>query len=73
MSEARASYIRDRRLIGNDILRRLVAAGNILAHRHQTYIAECTSLGVPEVANEEVDALELWEAALAALRGEVAP
>lgn len=73
MSEARASYIRDRRLISNDALRRLVAAGNILAHRHQAFIAECTSLEVPEVANEEADALELWEAALAALRGEVMP
>lgn len=71
MSEAHASYVPCKRLVRNDTLRRVVTAGNILAHRLEEFIAECVSLGVPESAAEEMQALRIWEATLAELRGEV--
>lgn len=71
MSEAHASYVPCKRLVRNDTLRRVVTAGNILAHRLEAFIAECVSLGAPDAAAEELQALKVWEATLAELRGEV--
>jgi len=73
MSEARANYIHDRRLVSHDTLRKIVTAGNLLAHQIESFISECAALGAPEASEEEVRALKVWEGALAELRGEVQP
>jgi len=71
MSEARALYVNCTRLVSNHTLRQVVVAGNILALRLESFVAECVSLGAPDAAEEEAKALKMWEATLAQLRSEV--
>lgn len=71
MSES--NYIRDKRLVSNHTLRQVVIAGNILAHRLESFVEECVSLGAPDAAEDEINAIETWRAMLAQLRGEVQP